>query len=168
MIMAELPASKFLQQTPLERAFNRLYGWLIGAGLTSRNNALLEVVGRKSGRHYTTPVYLLIIGGRTFLVCPRGRSQWVRNAEVNGKVWLKRRGERIEYALRPVLDADRPELLRAYLDRFKFIVQRYFPLPADSPASAFASIADRYPVFQLVAADNFVDPGPENIVDPRP
>jgi hypothetical protein len=58
--------------------------------------------------------------------------------------------------------------LRAYLDQFKFIVQRYFPLPAGSPASAFAPIADRYPVFQLVAADNFVDPGPDKIVDPRP
>jgi deazaflavin-dependent oxidoreductase (nitroreductase family) len=163
--MAELSASEFLQQTAIERIFNRVFGWLVGAGLTSRRNALLEVVGRKSGRHYMTPVFLLIIGGRTFLVCPRGRSQWVRNVEVNGKVWLKRGRERLEYAVRLVPDADRPELLRAYLDRFKLIVQRYFPVPAGSPASAFAPIANRYPVFQLIA-DRIGDSAPGSVVDP--
>lgn len=152
--MDELPAAEFLQQSRFEQFFNRVFGWLVGAGLASRSSALLEVVGRKSGRHYSTPVYLVIIDSRTFLVCPRGRSQWVRNAEVNGKAWLKRRGERVEYALRPVADAERLEVLRAYLERFKFIVQRYFPIPAGSPASAFAPIADRYPVFQLLRAES--------------
>jgi deazaflavin-dependent oxidoreductase (nitroreductase family) len=164
--MAELPASEFLQPTAIERIFNRVFGWLVGAGLTSRHHALLEVVGRQSGRHYTTPVHLLVIGGRTFLVCPRGRSQWVRNAEASGKVWLKRGGDRVEYALRAVPDADRPDLLRTYLDRFKLTVQSYFPLPAGSPGSAFASIANRYPVFQLVLADSLVVPVPESVVDP--
>jgi deazaflavin-dependent oxidoreductase (nitroreductase family) len=117
--MAELPASEFQQPTATERIFNRVFGWLVGAGLTSRDNALLEVVGRKTGRRYATPVHLLVIGGRTFLVCPRGRSQWVRNAEASGKAWLKRGGDRVEYALRAVPDADRPELLRAYLDRLQ-------------------------------------------------
>jgi deazaflavin-dependent oxidoreductase (nitroreductase family) len=164
--MAEPPASEFLQQTSLERIFNRVYGWLVGAGFASRNNALLEVVGRKSGRHYITPVYLLMIDGRTFLVCPRGRSQWVRNAEASGKVWLKRGRARFEYELRPVPDADRPEVLRVYLNRFKFIVQRYFPIPAGSPANAFAQIAGRYPVFQLMRADSIVDPPTGSVADP--
>jgi deazaflavin-dependent oxidoreductase (nitroreductase family) len=164
--MAELPASEFLRQTTVERIFNRAFGWLVGAGLVSRSSALLEVIGRKSGRRYSTPVYLVILDARTFLVCPRGRSQWVRNAEANGKVWLKRGRERVEYALRPVPEADRPEVLRAYLDRFKFVVQRYFPLPAGSPANAFAPIADRYPVFQLMRADNVVDPPSGNAADP--
>jgi deazaflavin-dependent oxidoreductase (nitroreductase family) len=163
--MAELPASEFFQQTALERTFNRIYGWLVGAGLASRNNALLEVVGRKTGRLYATPVYLVIISGRTFLVCPRGRSQWVRNAEASGKVWLKRGRERVEYALRSVPAADRLEVLCTYLDRFKLIVQRYFPLPAGSPASAFAPIADRYPVFELVRADSIVAPTPDTAAD---
>ena len=164
--MAELPASEFLQPSATERIFNRVFGWLVGAGFTSRHNSLLEVVGRKSGRRYATPVHLLVISGRTFLVCPRGRSQWVRNAEASGKVWLKRGGDRIEYALRAVPDVDRPELLRAYLDRFKLTVQRYFPLPAGSPASAFAPIANRYPVVQLLRADSIVDPAPDSVVDP--
>jgi len=164
--MAELPASEFQQPTATERIFNRVFGWLVGAGLTSPAKALLEVVGRKTGRRYATPVHLLVIGGRTFLVCPRGRSQWVRNAEASGKAWLKRGGDRVEYALRAVPDADRPELLRAYLDRFKLTVQRYFPLPAGSPAGAFAPIANRYPVVQLVRADSIVDPEPDSVIDP--
>ncbi len=161
--MAELPASEFLQPTATERIFNRVFGWFVGAGLTSRHNSLLEVVGRKTGRRYATPVHLLVIAGRTFLVCPRGRSQWVRNAEATGKVWLKRGADRVEYALRAVPAADRPEILCAYLDRFKLTVQRYFPLPAGSPAVAFAPIADRYPMVQLVRADSLVDPAPDSV-----
>jgi hypothetical protein len=53
-----------------------------------------------------------------------------------------------------VPEADKPELLRTYLDRFKLTVQRYFPVPAGSPADAFASIANRYPVFELLAANS--------------
>ena len=45
-----------------------------------------------------------------------------------------------------------PVLLKAYLDRFALTVQRYFPLPKESLASEFASIAERYPVFELTSA----------------
>ncbi|HVB81526.1 MAG TPA: hypothetical protein VNE82_16465 [Candidatus Binataceae bacterium] len=53
--------------------------------------------------------------------------------------------------MREVGSAERPELLKAYLDRFALTVQRYFPLPRESPASEFAPIAERYPVFELLA-----------------
>lgn len=93
-----------------------------------------------------------MIDDRTFLVCPRGRSQWVINAEASGQVWLRKGNVRTQYAIRAVPETDKPELLRAYLDRFKLTVQRYFPVPAGSPASAFAPIARRYPVFELMLA----------------
>jgi hypothetical protein len=41
------------------------------------------------------------------------------------------------------------ELLKIYLDRFKLTVQRYFPIPAGSPAKAFEPLAVRYPIFEL-------------------
>jgi hypothetical protein len=44
-------------------------------------------------------------------------------------------------------------LLKAYLDRFALTVQRYFPLPRESPLSEFTRIAERYPVFELRPAD---------------
>lgn len=110
---------------------------------------MLEVRGRKSGRLYSTPVDLLEVTGRRYLVCPRGRAQWVRNAEAIGRVTLKRGSRRTEYVLRAVTAAERPGLLKAYLDRFKTVVQRYFPVPAGSPADAFEPYLDRYPVFEL-------------------
>ena len=44
--------------------------------------------------------------------------------------------------------------LRAYLDRFKLTVQRYFPLRAGSPPEAFAAIAGRYPVFEMMPSND--------------
>ena len=52
-------------------------------------------------------------------------------------------------ALSPA-DAEKPPLLKAYLDRFKTTVQRYFPVPAGSDVQAFANIVANYPVFELV------------------
>ena len=40
-------------------------------------------------------------------------------------------------------------MLRVYLDRYRSVVQRYFPVAAGSPPEAFAPIAARYPVFEL-------------------
>jgi deazaflavin-dependent oxidoreductase (nitroreductase family) len=151
--MAETAPSKFMRPTIIERIFNRIFGWIVGTGIGFRDSYVLEVAGRKSGKVYATPVYIMLIDNRTFLVCPRGRAQWVINAEASGKVWLKKGDERIQYAIRAVSDADKPELLRDYLDRFKLTVQRYFPVPPGSSVSAFVPIADRYPVFQLFAAD---------------
>jgi deazaflavin-dependent oxidoreductase (nitroreductase family) len=116
------------------------------------HNYLLEVRGRKSGRVYSTPVDVLDLSGRRFLVCGRGQSQWVRNAQAAGHVTLVRGGKRTEFAVRAVPDADKPPIIKAYVERFKLIVQRYFPVPAGSPVADFESIAQRYPVFELVAA----------------
>jgi deazaflavin-dependent oxidoreductase (nitroreductase family) len=114
---------------------------------------LLEVRGRKSGRLYSSPVNLLQLDGKSFLVAPRGRTQWVRNAEAAGEILLKRGRARAKYRLQPVDDSDKPEILKVYLESYKSAVQRYFPLPAGSPASAFRDIAASYPVFQLLAAE---------------
>ena len=143
-------APVFRQPTTVERAFNRLFGFLVGLGFGMKHNYLLQVRGRKSGRLYSTPIDLLETGGKRFLVAPGGRTQWVRNAEAAGEIVLKKGRSRQTYRLRPVADADKPALLKAYLDSFKTTVQRYFPVPAGSPAERFASIAANYPVFELI------------------
>jgi hypothetical protein len=86
----------------LEVVFNRCFGWLVGLGLAPANFYLLEVPGRKSGRIFSTPVDLLRLDGQSYLVSPRGQTQWVRNARVSGVVAL-RQGRRVErYALREI------------------------------------------------------------------
>ena len=148
--MASYPSPPgFRQPSALESAFNRAFGFLVGLGLGPKYIYLLQVRGRKSGKLYSTPVDLLETRGKRFLVAPRGRTQWVRNAEAAGEVVLKRGGVRKAYRLQRVTDADKPELLKLYLDSFKAAVQRYFPVPAGSTADAFASIAADYPVFEL-------------------
>lgn len=142
----------FRAPTAGERIFNRAFGFFVGLGLAPGHMYLLEVRGRKSGKTYRTPVDLLELHGKLYLVAPRGRTQWVRNAEAAGEVVLKRGSQRRTYRLRPIAAAERPPYLKAYLDRFKAEVQRYFAIPAGSPAEAFASVAENYPVFELLAA----------------
>jgi hypothetical protein len=54
--------------------------------------------------------------------------------------------------VRPLSDAEKPEILKAYLDNFKSEVQRYFPVRAGSPAEAFVDFTEGYPAFELPAA----------------
>ena len=146
----------FREPTPLERMLNKAFGAFVGLGLGPRDYFLLQVRGRKTGRVFATPVSLVELRGTRFLVAPRGRTQWVRNAQAAGHVTLKRGSSRQRFRLRPVPDADKPPVLRAYLERFRPVVQRYFPLAAASPPEAFAGIAERYPVFELLPSN---DPG---------
>src|SRR5579863_9316174 len=123
--MSTLPS--FRPPTAVERVFNRIFGILVGLGLGFSHNYLLQVKGRKSGKIYSTPVDLLELNGQRFLVAPRGRTQWVRNAEAAGEIALKKGSFQRRFALRAVPDADKSPILKAYLDGFKKEVQRYFP-----------------------------------------
>jgi hypothetical protein len=75
----------------------------------------------------------------------------VRNAEAAAEVELKRGSYRQTFAVVPIVDGDKPELLKAYLEKFKAEVQRYFPIAAGSDVEAFEGIAADYPVFELKA-----------------
>ncbi|HZR58334.1 MAG TPA: nitroreductase family deazaflavin-dependent oxidoreductase [Terriglobales bacterium] len=141
----------FRAPSAAERIFNRLFGFLIGIGLGFSYNFLLEVRGRKSGKLYSTPINLLELNGKRFLVAPRGRTQWVRNAEAAGEVVLKKGSTRRKFRLRLLADAEKPEVLKAYLDTFKREVQRYFPVPAGSASEVFVPLLDSYPAFELVS-----------------
>jgi deazaflavin-dependent oxidoreductase (nitroreductase family) len=144
----------FLRPSAIERGFNRMFGLMVRAGLALPHNYLLEVRGRKSGKLYAAPIDLVTLEGRRYLVCPRGRSQWVRNAEAAGRVALRKAFVRHEFAIRALSDSEKLPILKAYLDRYKTTVQRYFPLPAGAPVEAFAEFAARYPVFKLIPVTN--------------
>ena len=146
------PAPAFREPKVLERLFNRALGVLVGWGVGPRDTYLLEVKGRRTGRVYSTPVSVVEIGGAMFLVAPRGRTQWARNVEAAPDVTLARGSRRRAYRVRAVPDAEKAPVLSVYLERFRSVVQRYFPVPAGSSSAAFASIAARYPVFELSPA----------------
>jgi deazaflavin-dependent oxidoreductase (nitroreductase family) len=146
--MNSLPA--FRAPTAAERFFNRIFGFLVGLGWGFSYNYLLQARGRKSGKIYSTPINLLELNGRKYLVAPRGQTQWVRNAEAANRVVLKKGQKHEEYSLRALPESEKLEVLKAYLDRFRREVQRYFLIRAGLPAEAFRSVAQSYPAFELL------------------
>ena len=146
--------SAFREPNTLERLFNKAFGVVVGWGLGPRDYYLLQVRGRRTGRVYATPVNVVELQGMRFLVAPRGRTQWVRNAEAAGEVQLKRGSTSQRFRVRAATDREKLPVLRAYLDRFRRVVQRYFPVPAGAPLDAFAPIAGRYPVFALLPSND--------------
>ena len=78
--------------------------------------------------HSLLALSLQVVACKRFLVAPRGRTQWVRNAEAAGEVTLKKGNTRQKYGLRLLTPAEKPEILKAYLDTFRREVQP-FPRP---------------------------------------
>ncbi len=147
-----MPADrKYDAPSTVEKLFNRAFGFLAGLGIAPSFIYLLEVRGRKSGKLYSTAVNLLELDGKQFLVAPRGRTQWVRNAEAGGEVTLKRRSRRT-FRLRALDDSEKPPVLKAYLNNYKSAVQKFFPIAPGAPLEEFAKIAAGYPAFELLPA----------------
>ncbi len=145
------PNRYFLKPTAMDRAFGRVFQALVRLGIGLPHSYVLEVTGRNSGRVFSTPVNLLVHNGRNYLVAARGETQWVRNARAAGRVALVKGSRRTEFAVREVAPAERPEIIKHFLDRFALSVQRYYPVPKGSPVSAFAgALAERNPVFELI------------------
>lgn len=132
------------------RFVNRLYGQLASLGLGPSYSFLLQTNGRKTGITRSTPVNILRCDRKLYLVGTRGRTQWSRNTLAAGMVKLKRGRTLIGFRVRVVPDEEKAEILKAYLTCFSWMVSRFFPLPAESPVSSFAAIAQRYPVFELL------------------
>lgn len=141
---------EFRAPSPVEKLFNRVFGFFVGIGIGPSYNYLLEVRGRKSGKIYSTPVNVLEMDGKRYLMAPRGRTQWVRNAEAGGEISLKRGRSRRRYRLRVLGGDEKLRVLKSYLDAFKSAVQRYFSIRAGSPPEAFREVEDNYPAFELL------------------
>jgi deazaflavin-dependent oxidoreductase (nitroreductase family) len=137
----------FQKESPLDRFFNRLMGRAVRLGIAPGYMRLLEVRGRKSGRLFTTPVNLLELNGRRILVAARGETAWARNARAAGRVTLRRGAKSESLKVRELADADKPELIKAFVDRFASQVQRFFEVKAGSSPNAFRAVCARTPVF---------------------
>jgi len=111
---------------------------------------VLQVRGRTSGQLRETPVNILAYQGERYLVAPRGTTQWVRNLRASGEGAL-RLGRRAE-AFRAVelSDDEKPDVLRAYLRRWKMEVGVFFEgVDASSGDDELRRIAPGHPVFRL-------------------
>jgi deazaflavin-dependent oxidoreductase (nitroreductase family) len=133
-----------------KNVFNRMVAVFTRAGISMWGSRVLEVPGRKTGEPRRTPVNLLTFDGQRYLVAPRGHTQWVRNLRVSGsgRLWLGRRSE--EFTAVELPDAEKPELLRAYLRKWKWEVGQFFGgVGPDAPEEEIRRIAPDHPVFRI-------------------
>ncbi|MFD3451210.1 nitroreductase family deazaflavin-dependent oxidoreductase [Streptomyces sp. NPDC058691] len=131
---------------------NRFVAWLTRRGVSVWGSRVLAVKGRKSGEWRRTPVNLLTVGGERFLVAPRGHVQWTHNmrAAGGGQLLLGKRAE--EFTAAEVADDAKPEVLRAYLKRWKAEVGVFFGgVGPDSTDEELRAIAPKHPVFRITA-----------------
>ena len=133
------------------KVFNPIVARLTRWGISVWGSRVLEVPGRVSGEIRSTPVNVLTIADRRYLVAPRGTTQWVRNVRAAGSCELRvgRRREHVE--LVELADADKPEVLRAYLRRWKWEVGQFFDgVGPDSSDAELLDAAPKHPVFEIV------------------
>src|ERR1035437_5197946 len=116
--MSTDPAPRYLEPSGLTtKVFNKAVQALTRAGISVMGSRVLAVRGRKSGEWRTTPVNLLTVDGDTYLVAPRGQTQWVRNMRVARGGEL-RRGRRVQrFTAVELAYAEKPPELRADLKR---------------------------------------------------
>ncbi|HLX77734.1 MAG TPA: nitroreductase family deazaflavin-dependent oxidoreductase [Acidimicrobiales bacterium] len=152
--MAESPRAYAVPGWFTRNVFNRLVAALTRAGISIWGSRELRVRGRKTGEWRTTPVNVLALRDETYLVAPRGESQWVRNLRVSGGGEL-RVGRRVEnFHATEISDEDKPEILRAYLKRWRFEVGIFFGgVDARAPVDDLRRISPAHPVFRIEITD---------------
>ena len=137
-----------------QNVFNRFVAWLTRRGVSVWGSRVLEAPGRRTGEPRRVPVNLLTLDGIDYLVAPRGHGQWVRNVRANGgrlDLLLGRR--RTHHVATELSDADKVDVLRAYLERWSWEVGQFFDgVDASSSDETLLEIAPKHPVFVLDAA----------------
>lgn len=132
------------------KIFNPLLSGLVKLGMSPRGANILSVRGRKSGEWRSTPVNPLSLAGERYLVAPRGDTHWARNIRASGEGRLRVGRTTRDIKVMEVPDAEKPEILRAYLKYWRSETGRFFGLEGDPTDADLARIAPDHPVFRIV------------------
>ena len=133
-----------------KHVFNQLVQVLTRMGISVWGSRVLWVRGRTSGEWRSNPVNLLSYNGGDYLVAPRGVTQWVRNLRAAGIGELRVGGKVQTFEATELDNAEKIEVLRAYLKRWKLEVGVFFDgVSATSPIVELERIAPNHPVFRL-------------------
>jgi deazaflavin-dependent oxidoreductase (nitroreductase family) len=133
-----------------QHLFNPVFKGLTRVGISVRGSHILAVRGRTSGEWRTVPVNPLELDGQTYLVAPRGHTEWVRNirAAGGGELRLGRRVTHIEVV--ELADDAKPTVIREYLRRWKAEVGAFFEgIDEASSDEELLAVAPGFPVFRV-------------------
>jgi hypothetical protein len=111
---------------------------------------ILSVPGRRSGVLRSTPVSLLTVDGRRYIVAGLADADWVLNARAAGRGMLGRGRTEEHVSLTELPVAERAPVLREFPRLIPAGVPfftRLYGVTADP--DAFAALADRCPVFRV-------------------
>jgi deazaflavin-dependent oxidoreductase (nitroreductase family) len=132
--------------------FNPIAQFLLAAGVPMGPNVLVTIRGRKSGLPRTTPLTVVEMGGRRWLMAPYGEVNWVRNLRAAGCATItvgRRKEEVTAIELEPAQavpffrDVLGPRVRRTKVG--SWIVLNIDKVNIDNPAEA----AQGRPVFEL-------------------
>ena len=150
--MTEATTDRYLKPSWFtQHVVNRAIRRLARLGLSPKGLRELRVRGRKTGEWRTVAVNLLELDGTSYLVAPRGTTEWVRNIRVagGGELRVGRRTE--EFAIRELADDEKAPILREYLVRWKAEVKVFFQgIDERATDEQLAEIAPGFPVFEVV------------------
>jgi deazaflavin-dependent oxidoreductase (nitroreductase family) len=135
------------------RLFNPMVALLTKRGVSLWGSRVLEVRGRASGELRSTVVNVLEPGdGHTYLVAPRGHTQWVRNLRAAGQGTLRVGRRSQPFTAVELADDDKVDVLRAYLERWAWEVGQFFDgIDASSSDADLRAVAPGFPAFRLAS-----------------
>jgi len=131
---------------PPPRWIVRLNVLLLRLGLQIGSQHLLSIPGRRSGKPRRTPVSIVRVDGRRYIVAAFADADWVKNTRAAGAGVLARgrHGESVRLVELPVVE--RGPILREFLNQVPGGV-RFFGLSSDP--QRIVALAARYPVFRI-------------------
>ncbi len=111
----------------------------------------LETRGRRSGRTLQVPMVVAQVGTERYLVSMLGEnSDWVRNVRASAGAAVLRHRIMEKVKLEEVPVSQRAPILKAYLRRAPG-ARPHFDVSREAPLAEFEKVAERYPVFHIVA-----------------
>ena len=111
----------------------------------------LETRGRRSGKTLQVPMVVAQVGTERYLVSMLGEnSDWVRNVRASAGAAVLRHRIMEKVKLEEVPVSQRAPILKAYLRRAPG-ARPHFDVSRDAPLAEFEKVAQRYPVFHIVA-----------------
>lgn len=145
-----------LQRTPAYlRVANPVIRRAIGSGLPPGVNALLTVRGRKSGQPRTTPVAVIRLGGRRWIVGAFGEVDWVRNLRAANEATLTAAGRKEHFRASELSQREAEEffgeVLKSYFRQSPPVVRSILPavLGLRDAVRDPRLGAERHPVFEI-------------------